>query len=317
MALGNGDRGGRSLRTIAVVGDVHDQWLPVDGELLGVLEVDAALFVGDFGNESLEVVRAIAGLKLPKAVVMGNHDAWYTATPWGQKKAPYDRATEDRVQLQLDAFGDDHVGYGVKEFAALGISVVGGRPFSWGGPKWQNQGFYEQRFGVKDLEESTAQISQCAVECDHSAVVFVAHNGPYGLGSEPESICGKDWRPLGGDFGDRDLTAAIKATRDAGKTVPLVTFGHMHHKLRHTQDRLRDRVIVDKAGTVYLNAAVVPRIEKSKGTTLHSFMLVTLDGDIVVRILRVAVTADGEIVEEERLFQRLDPAIRQAAAIAP
>ena len=312
MAL---EKKGRSLHTLAVVGDVHDQWLPADGEILAELGVDAVLFVGDFGNESVEVVQAIADLSLPKAVVMGNHDAWYTATPWGQKKAPYDQTQEDRVQIQLDLLGSDHVGYGVKEFEKIGVSVVGGRPFSWGGPKWQNRKFYQNRFGVADLDASTQRLSEIAAETEHSTVVFIAHNGPYGLGSDPESICGKDWRPLGGDFGDRDLTAAIKAARAAGKTVPLVTFGHMHHRLRHTQDRLRDRVIVDEAGTVYLNAAVVPRIEDYGTTTCHSFMVVTLDGDVVVRVLRVAMTPDGKTVEEERLFQRLDP-IPLASAIA-
>ncbi|MGD1937737.1 MAG: TIGR04168 family protein [Cyanophyceae cyanobacterium] len=306
---------GRSLRTIAVVGDVHDQWLPTDGRILAGLGVDAALFVGDFGNESVDVVRAIAETPVPKAVVMGNHDAWYTATPWGQKKAPYDRETEDRVQIQLDLFGADHVGYGFKDFADLGVSVVGGRPFSWGGPKWQNEKFYEQRFGVADLEGSTERLKQVVSETGQSAVIFIGHNGPYGLGNEPESICGRDWKPLGGDFGDRDLTAAIAAAREIGKTVPLVTFGHMHHRLRHTKERLRDRVIVDRAGTVYLNAAVVPRIEPVGTITCHNFMVVTLDGDTVVRVLRVAVTAEGETVEEERLFQRLNP-VKLESAIA-
>ena len=70
---------------IAVVGDVHDQWEKEDGIALKRLGVDLVLFVGDFGNESVEVVRKIADLDIPKAVVMGNHDAWYTATEWGRK----------------------------------------------------------------------------------------------------------------------------------------------------------------------------------------------------------------------------------------
>ncbi|MFN7522248.1 MAG: metallophosphoesterase, partial [Aphanizomenon sp.] len=70
---------------IAVIGDVHDQWEAEDGIALQHLGVDLALFVGDFGNESVEVVKAIASLDLPKAAVMGNHDAWYSATEWGRK----------------------------------------------------------------------------------------------------------------------------------------------------------------------------------------------------------------------------------------
>lgn len=45
---------------IAVVGDIHDQWEVEDGNALKHLGVDLVLFVGDFGNESVEVVRAIA-----------------------------------------------------------------------------------------------------------------------------------------------------------------------------------------------------------------------------------------------------------------
>lgn len=90
------------LVRVAVVGDVHDQWESADAIALNHLGVDLVLFVGDFGNESVEIVRAIASVDLPKAVIMGNHDAWYTASNWGRKKSPYDHSKEDRVQQQLD-----------------------------------------------------------------------------------------------------------------------------------------------------------------------------------------------------------------------
>ena len=75
---------------IAVIGDVHDRWEEKDNLALKYLDVDLALFVGDFGNESIEVVTTVANLDIPKAVILGNHDAWYTASPWGRRKAPYD-----------------------------------------------------------------------------------------------------------------------------------------------------------------------------------------------------------------------------------
>ena len=117
---------------IAVVGDVHDQWEQEDGIALKHLGVDLVLFVGDFGNESVEVVREVASLDMPKAVVLGNHDAWYTATEWGRKKCPYDRSQENRVQAQLDILGVSHVGYSKLDFPAFNLTVVGGRPFTWG-----------------------------------------------------------------------------------------------------------------------------------------------------------------------------------------
>lgn len=101
---------------IAVVGDVHDQWEADDASSLQQLGVDLVLFVGDFGNESVNVVRAIAGLDLPKAGVFGNHDAWYSASDWGKQKCPYDRNKEDWVQDQIDLLAESHVGYGKLDF---------------------------------------------------------------------------------------------------------------------------------------------------------------------------------------------------------
>jgi predicted phosphodiesterase len=68
---------------IAIVGDVHDQWSPIEGDLLRGLGVDLVLFVGDFGNEAVKLVEQIAQLDLPKAIIFGNHDAWFSATHYG------------------------------------------------------------------------------------------------------------------------------------------------------------------------------------------------------------------------------------------
>jgi predicted phosphodiesterase len=76
---------------IAIVGDIHNQWEVEDAIALQELGVDLVLFVGDFGNEAVEVVRMIASVDLPKAAILGNHDAWYTASDWGRKRCPYDR----------------------------------------------------------------------------------------------------------------------------------------------------------------------------------------------------------------------------------
>jgi len=76
------------------------------------LGVDLVLFVGDFGNESVEVVRAIAALDIQQRYC-GNHDAWYT-TDWGRKKSPLDK--EDWVQEQLDLLGKPMWGYGKLDF---------------------------------------------------------------------------------------------------------------------------------------------------------------------------------------------------------
>ena len=288
--------------TIAVVGDVHEQWEIADHQALAAIAVDLVLFVGDFGNESLGVVGLIAELALPKATVFGNHDAWFTATDWGRKKSPYDHAVEDRVRAQQTLLGEADVSYGRRDFAPLGLSVVGSRPFTWGGDQWKNKRFLRDRYAMTNFSESQAKIEAMALSSPHESVIFLAHNGPTGLGDQPESICGRDWNPLGGDFGDPDLAAAIAGVRAGGKQIPLVTFGHMHHRLRHRQDRLRDRVQVDRHGTVYLNAACVPRIQGEKGNTRRNFTLVTLTAGQVTDINLVWVGDRGKIFSQECLY---------------
>ena len=289
---------------IAVIGDIHDAWDKDDPKALRALGVDLVLFVGDFGNEAVEVVRAVSTLDLPYAAAFGNHDAWYTATPWGTKNCPYDRTQEDWVTQQLDLLGEAHVGYAQRTFPELDLSVVGGRPFSWGGPEWRCAGFYQDRFGVNGFAESTARIIDAATTSSSETIIFLGHNGPTGLGDQAEDPCGKDWKQLGGDYGDPDLRDAIATTQATGKQVPLVTFGHMHHNLRHTKVVQRKRLYVDAAGTVYLNAACVPRIVKTEQGLRRNFSLVTLQNQQVTEIKLVWLDAEFDIASSETLFTR-------------
>lgn len=288
---------------IAVVGDIHEQWESVDNLALEKLGVNLALFVGDFGNESVEVVRQIASLTIPKAAIMGNHDAWYTASDWGRKKCPYDRTQEDRVQQQLDLLGETHVGFNQLDIPSLRLSVVGGRPFSWGGGEWKNRKFLRDRYGVTNFAESQAKILASVQETAYDTLIFLGHNGPLGLGDSAEAICGRDWQPLGGDHGDPDLAAAIAQTHTLGKHIPLVTFGHMHHRLRHTQTQLRTPVI-QKQDTLYLNAARVPRIIDVDGEKWRNFSLVCLENHQVETIELVWVDEQFQVRSREQQYQR-------------
>ncbi|GAB4367095.1 MAG: TIGR04168 family protein [Elainellaceae cyanobacterium] len=300
----------RQTITIAIIGDVHDLWELEDQAALKALNVDLVLFVGDFGNESVEVVRTIASLDLPKAAIMGNHDAWYTATDWGRKKCPYDRQQEDWVQQQLDLLGEAHVGYGKLDFPEFELTVVGGRPFSWGGSVWKSSEFYQSRYGVNSFQESTDRILEAAKAAAYKTIIFIGHCGPTGLGEAPEDPCGKDWHPIGGDHGDPDLAEAIVQTRQLGKAIPLVTFGHMHHQLRHTKTQMRKMVDIDPQSTVYLNAASVPRIKQSSSGQLRNFSLVTLESGTVSKASLVWVNSDRAIESELILYQQLQPVVQ-------
>ncbi|MCS6958871.1 MAG: TIGR04168 family protein [Pseudanabaenaceae cyanobacterium SKYGB_i_bin29] len=278
---------------IAIVGDIHDQWDGGDHLALSHLQPDLVLFVGDIGNEALPLVEFISTLTIPKAVILGNHDAWYTASEWGRKKSPYKNDGQGcRVTKQLEILGDCHVGYGYKDFPELGLSVVGGRPFSWGGAEWKNASFYAERFGVTDFQSSLDLICAQARQAQCPHLIFLGHNGPIGLGELPSSPCGRDWQPLGGDYGDPDFYSAIEVCR-LTRSVPLVAFGHMHHHLR-VQPYYRETIVVQN-GTVYVNAACVPRWRLVGASIFRFFTVVHLVDYQVECVRQVWVDENGTI----------------------
>jgi uncharacterized protein (TIGR04168 family) len=281
---------------IAIVGDIHQQWDNTDHQTLAALGVDLVLFVGDYGNEAVDIVRQISQLNLPKAAIMGNHDAWYSVTAKGKERCPYDRTSEDWVQAQLDLLGNCHVGYGCKDFPDLGLSVVGARPFSWGGTSWKYSKFYKERFGVHSFAESAKRIAAAIASATCESILIIGHNGPAGLGDRPDDPCGKDWGDdPGGDYGDPDLALAIAQAQAAGKSIPLVTFGHMHHRLKSGAPR-RTQQRVDQ--TQYFNAACVPRVGTIAGEPVRHFGLVTLVNGQVEQAIQAWVNRSGQIVAE-------------------
>jgi len=162
---------------------------------------------------------------------------------------------------QLAALGDANVGFGRRDYNPLKLSVAGARPFSSGG-KWLPN-LYEHLWGFTAMRESAAIVRRrmCEESPEDHQVLLLAHNGPHGLGSEPDSICGKDWpsknQPAGGDWGDMDTESAL---HKCNRSVPLVVFGHMHEGLI---DGSRRTLVVRTRGRTYVNAAVVPRWRSS------------------------------------------------------
>jgi uncharacterized protein (TIGR04168 family) len=137
----------------------------------------------------------------------------------------------------------------------------------------------------------------------------MGHNGPTGLGNCPEDPCGKDWQPIGGDYGDPDFEMAIAKTQALGKNIPLVTFGHMHHTMRHTKDKLRTPISTSPQGTVYLNSASVPRIIQTETNRLRNFSLVSLESGIVSQISLVWLGKDAIIASEQVLYRCPEPIV--------
>ncbi|CAH8388206.1 unnamed protein product [Eruca vesicaria subsp. sativa] len=173
------------------------------------------------------------------------------------------------------------------------------------------------RYGVRNMDESAGAICRAAFGTPEVHVVIIlAHNGPTGLGSQAEDICGRDWTDQGGDQGDPNLEHALRQLKETTElSVPLVVFGHMHKELDGGKGN-RKMVVQDSDNKiVYVNGAIVPRVKETpvgaaeeleSGGTIRAFTLVEiLDGKIkkVVDSWVQVVGSMVKIVEEETLFE--------------
>jgi hypothetical protein len=70
----------------------------------------------------------------------------------------------------------------------------------------------------------------------------------------------------------------------------------MHHRLRHTQARLRTTHQWDESKTLYLNAASVPRHQTIAGQICRNFSLVTLNDNHISQSQLVWLKPDGQIL---------------------
>ena len=229
---------------LAIAGDLHNQWDHSDEDLLRSLAPDCLLVVGDLSNGQERIPRALAGLKLPLACVLGNHDSG--RDPSGEC-----------LRRQLRVLGDRHCGWGLRELNPPGLAVVGGRPGTAGGGYHLSKAM-RAVYGPVELEDSAERIVSAARRADPSLpMVVLAHCGPAGLGSHLADPCGRDWKQPACDWGDQDLALAIARIR-RDRPLPLVVFGHMHHRLKRGGGE-RITFATDRQGTMYLNAASVPR----------------------------------------------------------
>lgn len=286
----------RSAIRIAVVGDVHLRWDDRDVELLDGADYDLVAFVGDlagYRHDGLGVAASIARLRTAALVIPGNHDG--VSLPHLAVETLEQRALARLMgRGQRRRCGDLEAMLGPVPLAGyslhavtrdgLSVSVIAGRPHSQGGGFFAFSRHLEQKYGVRSLEESAARLCRLVDEAPHARLIFVAHNGPSGLGARRHDIWGCDFRRAEGDFGDSDLRAAIDHAQSSGKRVLAVVAGHMHHRLKGGGER---RWLVEQAGVLYVNAARVPRIDGG-GRRYH--VRLDTDGE-TARAELIAVTA--------------------------
>ena len=96
------------------------------------------------------------------------------------------------------------------------------------------------------------------------------------------------------------LELAIGQIKDLGYRVPCVVAGHMHHRLLYPRGAMRTRFLRHQR-TLYINAAVVPRLRKlDNGTQVAYFIRLLCQSGQVLGFEELWVDAKGKTVSVER-----------------
>jgi uncharacterized protein (TIGR04168 family) len=277
---------GRPAR-IAVIGDVHMAWDRRDDAYFRSADYDLLLCVGDLADmrrPGLSVARRLASLPLPTRVLLGNHDgvavAHLAAEALGFRRLSgllgFDQLR--RVRRFERILGERGCGYSRHELTvgSMRVTLIAARPHSMGGKPLSYPHTMARRYGVGSIDESARRLCQLVDAAESDTILWLAHNGPHGLGASPADLWGCDFKPELGDFGDCDLETAIEHARASGRRVAAVLAGHMHHRLRGGGTRSWR---LERDGTLYVNAARVPRIFRRGSRLLHHHVRLELDAD--------------------------------------
>ena len=279
--------GATQAATIGVIGDVHLFWDDADITFFNRGEYDLLLFVGDLAGytqlRGLQVARTLRRLKVPAMCIPGNHDGLH-ALQLGAEIAPrahrlrhaFCRGQGLRCRTLDRALGPvEMLGYSRRRIAPGGVplNVVVGRPHSIGGRRLACIRYLESTFGIASMDASAQRLKSLVDECDDAPILFLAHNGPSGLGDRASSIWGCDFRRKEEDWGDRDLQDAIQHANENGRKVLATVAGHMHRRTKCGKHRPGQ---IEKDGTLYVNAAEVPRHRKINGMKKRHHVKLTL-----------------------------------------
>ncbi len=282
---------------LLVLGDLHSHFDTLDERFIKERRAAMVLFVGDLGDEDPAIAARIARLTIPFRAILGNHDAW--------ESFRQDQITP-ALRRSLDSLGSNHLAYRILDMPRMEVTIVGCRPFSWGGASLRSPDLYHELYGITSHEESADKIVKAARTGAHKNLVLLAHNGPRGLGSRAGDIYGKDFGKPGGDWGDHDLRIAIRRLKDEGFRIPLVVSGHMHHRLIFPRGKTRQRCVT-RSGTVYTNVARVPRI-------FHSSTGVSIRHYVSARIVGGKLSSLNEVYLSNGTVQEVSLLDREATA---
>lgn len=259
---------------IAVLGDLHGKWNQRDNDYFDRSGYDLLIFVGDLGGgttaSEVDVIRSIRALRVPTLVMPGNNDAQFLDLLYGE-------GPQVVAPALTEGQGCTPCGYSNHRLETSGgaLTILAGRPCAMGGSEFSFGRQLEKRYGVTGLDHSAGRLKRLVDECETRTILFLAHNGPFGLGGDAESPWARDFRfpeeleeEAPRDWGDKDLTEAIDYARDCEKQVVAVIAGHMHRSPRGGGRS----VVTRREGSSFINAAVVPRIVSSRRAERHHYI---------------------------------------------
>lgn len=284
------------MARIAVIGDVHEQWNGKDNAYFNRSNYDLLLFVGDLTSilslkRTPSMASRIARLRKRALMIAGNHDVhnlvqlaaevldskrlmWLSGA---RHAAFHKQLTRWIAPVEMGGYSSHFF-----RFGDVAFDVIVARPCSMG--SGLNQGhepgengstggrrrfrkrinfarMLREVYGVQNLAASAQRLKRCVDRAQSDRLIFLAHNGPTGLGDAPDDLWGRDFgEPVGGDWGDEDLRVAINYAHKMGKTVEAVVAGHMHLHTRQGEERPWLKWV---EGVAYVNAARVPRVRRA------------------------------------------------------
>ena len=256
---------------------------------MSIIKPDLVLFVGDISEGKIKTIKKINSIQIPVFVILGNHDR-------GKDKSG------EVLLKQIRILEEKYLAWDLKIFDNK-INIVGARPCSSGGGYYLSKEV-EAVYGPLSEEDSVKKIIKCSKKAlKDLPLLLIAHAGPSGLGSQFNSICGKDWKEPPLDWGDRDLATAIsKIQKD--RNIEIVIFGHMHNVLKRNLGH-RKMFNIDKKGTVYLNAAVVPRYQTNPSENiLINFSWVEFQNKKLTFVSQRWYSNTGKIEKENVFFDK-------------
>jgi uncharacterized protein (TIGR04168 family) len=265
---------------IGLIGDLHGSWDDWDTRYFNASDYQLLLFTGDLGSGTVDngirIARSLGRIEKPALVMPGNNDAHQIPKLAAELGHQRGLSALRRVGALFGSVppsrsaGQVHLcGYSLHSFelSSRTLTVLAARPYAMGNGELSFPDKLRSAFNITSMEDSKRRLRELVDKAPGDELIFIAHNGPRGLGAGAGDLWGADFLAGAGDWGDDDLADAIAYARQREKRVLAVLAGHMHSPTRGGSLRSW-QLQVDQS--LYVNPARVPRTwEDATGKHRH------------------------------------------------